>query len=136
LRQPIHIAADLHVGLKLTAVQLFPEMLAQRRLANLKLSSYLGLGDTKGRSTLHKRALGIGRHIFGGHFTFPIAQPRDARALYGKLSLRNDIIIKRENFTFYMPITTGILVSVVLSLLLWLMPPLHGLKHMLVGNPG
>jgi hypothetical protein len=42
------------------------------------------LGDTKGQSTLHKRALGIGRHIFGGHFTFPIAQTRDARALYGK----------------------------------------------------
>jgi hypothetical protein len=84
LRQPIHIAADLHVRLEGPAVQLIPEMLAQRRLANLKLSSYLGLGDTKGRSTLHKRALGIGRHIFGGHFTFPIAQPRDARALYGK----------------------------------------------------
>jgi hypothetical protein len=59
-------------------------MLAQRRLANLKLSSYLGLGDTKGRSALDQRALGIGRHIFGWHFTFPIAQPRDARALYGK----------------------------------------------------
>jgi hypothetical protein len=28
--------------------------------------------------------MGIGRHIFGWHFTFPIAQPRDARALYGK----------------------------------------------------
>jgi hypothetical protein len=54
------------VGLKLTAVQLFPEMLAQRRLANLKLSSYLGLGDAKSRSTLDKRALGIGRLIFGG----------------------------------------------------------------------
>jgi hypothetical protein len=26
------------------------------------------LGDTKSPSTLHKRALGIGRHIFGGHF--------------------------------------------------------------------
>jgi hypothetical protein len=65
LRQPIHIAADLHVRLEGPAVQLIPEMLAQRRLANLRLSGYLGLGDTKGRSTLHKRALGIGRHIFG-----------------------------------------------------------------------
>src|ERR1700731_5066563 len=78
------IAADPHVRLEGPAVQLIPEMLAQRRLANLKLSSYLGLGDTKGRSTLHKRALGIGRHIFGWHFKFPIAQPRDARALYEK----------------------------------------------------
>jgi hypothetical protein len=41
LRQPIHIAADLHVRLEGPAVQLIPEMLAQRRLANLKLSSYL-----------------------------------------------------------------------------------------------
>ena len=81
-------AADLHVGLKLTAVQLFPEMLAQRRLANLKLSGYLGLGDAKSRSTLNKRALGIGRLIFGGHFTFPIAQPRDARALGEKAGCR------------------------------------------------
>ena len=47
LRQPIHIAADLHVRLEGPAVQLIPEMLAQRRLANLKLSGYLGLGDTK-----------------------------------------------------------------------------------------
>ena len=48
------------------------------------LSGYLGLGDAKSRSTLNERALGIGRHIFGGHFTFPITQPRDARALYAK----------------------------------------------------
>jgi hypothetical protein len=43
-------------------------------LANLKLSGYLGLGDAKSRSTFNKRALGISRHIFGGHFTFPIAR--------------------------------------------------------------
>jgi hypothetical protein len=54
-------------------------MLAQRRLANLKLSSYLGLGDAKSRSTLNKRALGIGRHIFGGHFTFPKGRARVIR---------------------------------------------------------
>src|ERR1700731_574054 len=93
-------AADLHVGLKLTAVQLFPEMLAQRRLANLKLSGYLGLGDAKSRSTLNKRALGIGRLIFGGHFTFPIAQPRDARALgekcgHSRRKTRNGLRSKR-----------------------------------------
>lgn len=34
--------------------------------------------------------------------------------------LPGDIVIQRENFTFYAPITTGILVSVVLSLILWL----------------
>jgi len=34
--------------------------------------------------------------------------------------LPGDIFIQREGFTFYAPITTGILVSVVLSLILWL----------------
>ena len=35
--------------------------------------------------------------------------------------LPGDILIQREDFTFYAPITTGILVSVVLSLVLWLL---------------
>jgi len=34
--------------------------------------------------------------------------------------LPGDIIIKRENFTFYFPLATGILISVVLTLLFWL----------------
>jgi hypothetical protein len=34
--------------------------------------------------------------------------------------LAGDIFIQRDNFTFYAPITTGILLSVVLSLILWL----------------
>ena len=34
--------------------------------------------------------------------------------------LPGDIVIERENFTFYAPIATGLLVSVVLSLILWL----------------
>lgn len=34
--------------------------------------------------------------------------------------LPGDILIRRENFTFYMPITTGILLSVLLSIILWL----------------
>jgi heme/copper-type cytochrome/quinol oxidase subunit 2 len=34
--------------------------------------------------------------------------------------LPGDILIKRDNFTFYFPIATGILVSIVLSLLMWL----------------
>ena len=34
--------------------------------------------------------------------------------------LPGDIVIQRENFTVYAPITTGILVSIVLSLILWL----------------
>jgi hypothetical protein len=33
--------------------------------------------------------------------------------------LPGDILIKREHFTFYFPLTTGIIVSVLLSLLLY-----------------
>ena len=33
--------------------------------------------------------------------------------------LPGDIMVKKENFTFYFPITTAILLSVVLSLLFW-----------------
>ena len=35
--------------------------------------------------------------------------------------LPGDIVVHRGNFTFYAPITTSILVSLVLSLVLWLM---------------
>lgn len=33
--------------------------------------------------------------------------------------LPGDILIKRDNFTFYFPITTSLLASAVLSLLAW-----------------
>ena len=34
--------------------------------------------------------------------------------------LPGDILIERENFTIYIPISTGLLVSIVLSAALWL----------------
>jgi hypothetical protein len=34
--------------------------------------------------------------------------------------LPGDILIKRDNFTFYFPVATSIVVSIVLSLLMWL----------------
>jgi hypothetical protein len=34
--------------------------------------------------------------------------------------LPGDIFVQREGFTFYAPITTGVLVSVILSLIVWL----------------
>jgi Protein of unknown function (DUF2905) len=40
-------------------------------------------------------------------------------ARFGLGRLPGDIFIQRDGFTFYAPITTGILVSVVLSLILW-----------------
>ncbi|MER8867064.1 DUF2905 domain-containing protein [Mesorhizobium sp. M0751] len=41
-----------------------------------------------------------------------------ARAGLGRLP--GDIVIERENFRLYVPITTGVLVSIVLSAILWL----------------
>ena len=35
--------------------------------------------------------------------------------------LPGDIVIERENFTFYLPITTSLLISGVLSLTFWLL---------------
>lgn len=34
--------------------------------------------------------------------------------------LPGDILIKRDNFTFYFPITTSIIISIILSLVLYL----------------
>jgi len=34
--------------------------------------------------------------------------------------LPGDIFVKRENFSFYFPLTTSILLSVLISLILWL----------------
>jgi hypothetical protein len=34
--------------------------------------------------------------------------------------LPGDIVIKRENFTFYFPLGTSILISVILSLIFWM----------------
>ena len=42
--------------------------------------------------------------------------------LPGRLGrLPGDIIIRRDNFTLYFPLVTGLLLSVVLSLLVWLL---------------
>jgi len=35
--------------------------------------------------------------------------------------LPGDIVVKRENFTLYVPIMTGLVISVVMTVLLWLM---------------
>jgi len=35
--------------------------------------------------------------------------------------LPGDILIKRENFTFYFPLTTGIVISIIISLVLYLL---------------
>jgi len=48
-------------------------------------------------------------------------QPVFAGVQLGLGRLPGDIVIERDNFTFYLPITTSILVSVVLSVILWLL---------------
>jgi Protein of unknown function (DUF2905) len=35
--------------------------------------------------------------------------------------LPGDIVVRHSNFTFYFPITTGLLISLVLSAILWLL---------------
>jgi hypothetical protein len=47
-----------------------------------------------------------------------VAWPWLAKLGLGRLP--GDIVIERENFRFYFPITTMIIVSLVLSLLVWL----------------
>ena len=34
--------------------------------------------------------------------------------------LPGDIVIEHQNFTLYIPVTTGLLISIVLTLILWL----------------
>ena len=46
--------------------------------------------------------------------------PTSRIAKVGRGRLPGDIVIQRENFTFYFPLMTSIVLSVVLSLLLWL----------------
>ena len=47
-----------------------------------------------------------------------------ALSLFGKIpglgKLPGDILIKKENFTFYSPITTSLLISIFLSLIFYL----------------
>ncbi len=35
--------------------------------------------------------------------------------------LPGDIVVQRKNFTFYFPIATSVIISVILSLILWLL---------------
>jgi hypothetical protein len=48
-----------------------------------------------------------------------LAWPWLARIGLGRLP--GDIVIERENFRFYFPLTTAILISVVVSLIFWLL---------------
>lgn len=47
-----------------------------------------------------------------------LAWPWLSRLGLGRLP--GDIVIERDNFTFYAPIATGLIISLVLSVILWL----------------
>jgi Protein of unknown function (DUF2905) len=57
-------------------------------------------------------SLGVGLIIIG------LLWPYLAKLGLGKLP--GDIVIRRDNFNFYFPVTTCILISIVLTGLLWL----------------
>jgi hypothetical protein len=46
-----------------------------------------------------------------------VAWPWLSKLPFGRLP--GDIVVERENFRFYFPLATGLLVSLLLSLLLW-----------------
>ena len=68
-----------------------------------------------GRSAMSRTLIILGLAIAAVGFLWPWI----SRLGLGRLP--GDILIQREGFTFYAPITTGILVSVILSLVLWLL---------------
>ncbi len=58
--------------------------------------------------------------IIGGLiFIIGLAWPWLSALPLGRLP--GDIVVKRENFSFYFPLTTVALISVIVSLLLWLL---------------
>jgi Na+-driven multidrug efflux pump len=58
--------------------------------------------------------------IFAGVMLVAIGLVVLAGQRFGRGRLPGDIVIERENFTLYLPITTSILVSLVLTLIFWL----------------
>ena len=56
---------------------------------------------------------GIIMIVVGGLFLFGSKIPFIGR-------LPGDIAIQRKNFSFYFPITTGIIISIILSFIMWL----------------
>ncbi len=71
----------------------------------------MGLGDQK---PMQRLLLILGIILLALGLLWPWLQKSGLGRLPG------DIIIRRENFTFYFPITTSLLVSLLLTLLFWL----------------
>jgi hypothetical protein len=63
---------------------------------------------------LSRVLIGVGLVLLAVGLLWPLI------AKVGLGRLPGDIVIQRENFTFYFPLMTSVVLSVVLSLLLWL----------------
>jgi hypothetical protein len=53
-----------------------------------------------------------------GIFAIGVLWPSLAKLGIGQLP--GDIMIKRDNFIFYAPLTSGLLISIILSMIFWL----------------
>ncbi len=58
--------------------------------------------------------------MIAGAFLFLLGVVWHLRGSLGLGSLPGDFLFKRGNFTFYFPLATSIILSLILSLLLWL----------------
>ena len=63
--------------------------------------------------------LGLGIVVLGIIVSFLGKWPGEVTGLGWLGKLPGDILIKRDNFTFYFPLSTGIIISIVGSLLLY-----------------
>ena len=71
--------------------------------------------DSRSNYSMSQILIVIGLLIVAVGFLWPYLQKLNLFHLPG------DIVVKKENFSFYFPITTSILISIFLSLIFWLM---------------
>ena len=72
-------------------------------------------GRCDGTSTMARILIILGITLIAAGLLWPLL------AKLGLGRLPGDIVIERENFRIYIPIVTGLVVSVVISLILWLL---------------
>jgi hypothetical protein len=65
--------------------------------------------------SVSRMLIGVGIILIVVGLAWPLIQKLGLGRLPG------DIVIERDNFRFYLPITTSILISVLLSLIVWLL---------------
>lgn len=91
------------------------EIEAQRQQNSNEMSPAKGLPIFPAGSPMSRTLIVVGSIIFAIGLLWPWL------SRVGLDRLPGDVVIQRENFTFYAPIGTGILISIVLSFVLWLL---------------